>query len=496
MKTKNKLNSFLQRSTRKKALVLLAACALLSATQAQTIERGSSAIGDLVDYEWGTLHQNDASDIISLSETRVVTTATALTHVANITVWDVASSSAITKKAYKNTLTNVREVRMAKLSSTRFANAYISNGILELQVYDVSSDGTLTLKGSKQGDPIYGDVKVISLSSSRIVTLLADSQWDMRMNVWDISSSGTITRTGTYVLATSCATLSGTKLTSSKFATVCKNETGSKTLIRYWSVSTDGNISLLDGIDQGREPGSFDMATIASDRFVVISNGGQRDGTPGNLYSVFDISSSNDLSLVEEWNSLFSMDLAITKLTTRTILVAAQDGNTDDLNLRTYHIATDGQLSKTDEYDAGTIHQVALATLYTHTTSARAITAVVDGYDQLKLIAWDISLPSDARINEEPTVIKKSESVVSLLNAYPNPVSSNATFAFELKESSVVSLKVFNSLGELVQDVASGSFPQGAHQLNWSVDNVPAGIYYYTFESAGERLQQKIVVTH
>jgi hypothetical protein len=78
------------------------------------------------------------------------------------------------------------------------------------------------------------------------------------------------------------------------------------------------------------------------------------------------------------------------------------------------------------------------------------------------------------------------------LRAYPNPVTSFATFAFDLTRTGQVELGVYDVVGRLVSTVVSGELSAGAHEVNW---NVPAdlapGVYHYRLTSGSQRLGGK-----
>lgn len=80
--------------------------------------------------------------------------------------------------------------------------------------------------------------------------------------------------------------------------------------------------------------------------------------------------------------------------------------------------------------------------------------------------------------------------------AYPNPASDKASFAFTLEENSNVSLSIYNTLGERIKEVATGNYVKGAHQVECSVEDIPAGVYYYSLEAEGKRKMEKLVVAH
>ena len=77
-----------------------------------------------------------------------------------------------------------------------------------------------------------------------------------------------------------------------------------------------------------------------------------------------------------------------------------------------------------------------------------------------------------AGVPENPSV--ENNVAVSM---YPNPVSSQATLSFELKESCNVSYQVFDMTGRMVMSQNMGRFAEGEHQVNFNAENLSTGSY-------------------
>jgi len=76
--------------------------------------------------------------------------------------------------------------------------------------------------------------------------------------------------------------------------------------------------------------------------------------------------------------------------------------------------------------------------------------------------------------------------------AYPNPVTTLATFAFELGTAGPVDISVYDVSGRMVENVARGQFDAGNHNVNWNVPaEMAAGVYYYRLQVAGQELGGK-----
>lgn len=68
-----------------------------------------------------------------------------------------------------------------------------------------------------------------------------------------------------------------------------------------------------------------------------------------------------------------------------------------------------------------------------------------------------------------------------LYQNYPNPFNAQTTIRFELKSQSKVQLRIFNSVGELVETLVDQELGSGIHEVIFDTqkNNLVSGIYYY-----------------
>jgi hypothetical protein len=76
---------------------------------------------------------------------------------------------------------------------------------------------------------------------------------------------------------------------------------------------------------------------------------------------------------------------------------------------------------------------------------------------------------------------------------FPNPFNPSTTISYDLPKSSSVSLKIFNTLGQLVATLVDERKELGYYAVQWNASNVPSGIYFYRLQ-AGEFLETKKMV--
>jgi len=92
---------------------------------------------------------------------------------------------------------------------------------------------------------------------------------------------------------------------------------------------------------------------------------------------------------------------------------------------------------------------------------------------------------------EENTNYACSE-YISITNN-PNPLGKSTTFSYKLNASSLVTLQVFNSFGQLVAELVNTIQEKGEQQFQWNVGNLQAGIYYYRIQVGSKVGSGKII---
>ena len=82
---------------------------------------------------------------------------------------------------------------------------------------------------------------------------------------------------------------------------------------------------------------------------------------------------------------------------------------------------------------------------------------------------------------------------------YPNPFNAVTAIDFYLPAPAVVSLEVFNILGQRVATLSSGRLPEGIQKTGWqgTYQNgraAPSGIYFYRLKTPDGSLVRKMVL--
>lgn len=82
---------------------------------------------------------------------------------------------------------------------------------------------------------------------------------------------------------------------------------------------------------------------------------------------------------------------------------------------------------------------------------------------------------------------------------YPNPAPAGTRISFALPDAAPVTLAVFDVAGRLLDTIAEGTLPAGAHAVTWdgmdgSGRPLPAGVYYYRLSTPAGALTKKMTL--
>ena len=81
-----------------------------------------------------------------------------------------------------------------------------------------------------------------------------------------------------------------------------------------------------------------------------------------------------------------------------------------------------------------------------------------------------------------------------LEEAMPNPANNYVEISFNLENESVVSLDLFNSNGELIQNIINSERKNGLNKYRVNTEELSAGIYFYTIKVNGTLSTKRFVI--
>jgi predicted GH43/DUF377 family glycosyl hydrolase len=92
----------------------------------------------------------------------------------------------------------------------------------------------------------------------------------------------------------------------------------------------------------------------------------------------------------------------------------------------------------------------------------------------------------DNKINVVPTEYSLSQN-------YPNPFNPTTKIRYQVPATGLVSLRVFNLLGEVVVTLVNEEKPVGTYELTWNTENLSSGVYFYRLQ-AGSFVETKKMI--
>ncbi len=87
----------------------------------------------------------------------------------------------------------------------------------------------------------------------------------------------------------------------------------------------------------------------------------------------------------------------------------------------------------------------------------------------------------------------------SLYNAYPNPFNPVTTLRYDIPEDGFVHITIYDLVGRQVKALLNSPQTAGHRSIQWNATNnagqqVPAGVYLYSIETANFRQTKKMVL--
>ena len=77
---------------------------------------------------------------------------------------------------------------------------------------------------------------------------------------------------------------------------------------------------------------------------------------------------------------------------------------------------------------------------------------------------------------------------------YPNPFNPSTTITYSLEQAGLVSLSIYNALGQRVTQLVNKSQSPGRYNVQWDASVAPTGIYYYRLEVGDVSLTRKMTL--
>ncbi|MFA5152340.1 MAG: T9SS type A sorting domain-containing protein [Clostridia bacterium] len=94
------------------------------------------------------------------------------------------------------------------------------------------------------------------------------------------------------------------------------------------------------------------------------------------------------------------------------------------------------------------------------------------------------------------TSVEKSNSKISdfeLSQNYPNPFNPSTTIEYKVKKSGLVTVKIYNILGNTIATLVNEKKSVGTYSVTWQPSNVASGVYFYRLETESFSISRKLI---
>ena len=81
------------------------------------------------------------------------------------------------------------------------------------------------------------------------------------------------------------------------------------------------------------------------------------------------------------------------------------------------------------------------------------------------------------------------------IDNYPNPFNPSTVIRYQLVNPGFVTIKIYNSIGQEIKTLVNREQAGGIYEVNFNVDNLASGIYYYRILANGFTAAKKMILT-
>ena len=104
-------------------------------------------------------------------------------------------------------------------------------------------------------------------------------------------------------------------------------------------------------------------------------------------------------------------------------------------------------------------------------------------------------IDNDATVEYSPVTSAMFITGFAVENNYPNPFNPSTVIAFSLPDAGLVTLKIYDVLGNLVTTLLDNEMKEsGIHEIKWNAAAMQSGVYVYTLSSADKCVSRKMTL--
>jgi len=77
---------------------------------------------------------------------------------------------------------------------------------------------------------------------------------------------------------------------------------------------------------------------------------------------------------------------------------------------------------------------------------------------------------------------------------YPNPFNPSTTISYALPKSEMVTIRIYNILGQMVRTLVNQNESAGTHTVSFKADDLTSGIYFYSIQAGSFNQVKKMML--
>ena len=231
----------------------------------------------------------------------------------------------------------------------------------------------------------------------------------------------------------------------------------------------------------------FDILNIVTLVDAILEDSWSSD----NLYCS-DVDNSGSLSIVDVVMMVESI-LGSARLVDASELILTKDNYSLSYSADGFVGGLQITLSHGDNFDINLTANAMVAD-YKTTGSLTTIIIVAPDYGQL------FTTSSDFMIEEVIAATSAGEIMVTmpvdfgLSAAYPNPFNPSTSFNLNMSSTEMVSIDVYNVMGQRVDTIHNGELAAGVHSFSWNGAEIASGAYFIRATTASNVATQKVML--
>lgn len=117
---------------------------------------------------------------------------------------------------------------------------------------------------------------------------------------------------------------------------------------------------------------------------------------------------------------------------------------------------------------------------------------IITGYTGFNMCL--VKVNDKGQLTDVKEEVSKVPTDFILLQNYPNPFNPSTTIKYELKETTDLTLKIYDSLGRLIKVLEEVTKPAGRYELQFNGSNLSSGIYFYQLKGDNFSFVKKMLL--